>query len=91
MQHAYTHSQIGVESTMASITTFFRNTPAARLHTLFARLGIALPEEQWQKENVVTALVGVVDTLPDGDRDRLLTVAERSRTSTSSRPPMSTT
>src|SRR5512134_200238 len=62
---------------MAAITKFLRNTPAARLRELFARLGIAVPDEQWQEKNLVTALIRIVEALPDGERDRLLTVAER--------------
>src|SRR5512134_2879722 len=62
---------------MAAITKFLRNTPAARLRELFARLGIPVPDEQWQEKNLVTALIRVVEALPDRDRDRLLTAAER--------------
>src|SRR5512134_3439744 len=62
---------------MAAITKFLRNTPAARLRELFARLAIAVPDEQWQEKSLVTDLIRVVEALPDGDRDRLLTVAER--------------
>lgn len=65
---------------MASITSFFRKTPAASLKTYFTTKSFALPATVvWTapESEVVSALIDALDTLTETDREMLILEVNR--------------
>lgn len=65
---------------MASVTTFFRKTPAASLQAYFQTKSFSLPSSvDWsaKESDVASALVEALDTLSETDRDSLVLEVDR--------------